>query len=92
MIQKQIGHNKAIWISLVKFITHVVVGVIAFFAISIIAVLLSWWVSYLESIGVNPIIVKAITGFEYLLLGLDLLLAGIFIIRSMYMLVKDLWK
>jgi len=35
MIQKQIGYNKAIWISLLKFITHVVVGVIAFFAIAL---------------------------------------------------------
>lgn len=92
MIQKQIGHNRAIWISLIEFMVHVLVGAIAFFTISGIAVLLSMWVSYLESVGMNPIIVKSLIGFEYLLLGLDLLLAGVFLIRSMYKLVKNSWK
>jgi len=92
MVQKQIGHNKGIWRSLIEFIVHILVGTIAFFLISGIAVLLDMWVSYLESTSVNPIIVKILTGFEYLLFGLDLLLAGIFLIRSMYKLVKNSWK
>lgn len=80
-----------IWLSLKEFVVHVSVGAIAFFFVSVIAVGLSVWVSYLEANGINYIIVQGLKAFEYMLFGLDLILAAIFLVRSMIKLVKDLW-
>lgn len=80
-----------LWHSLKEFLIHVAVGAIVFVFISCIAILLSEWVKILDKNGYDPIIVKGLSGFEYFLFGMDLLLSGIFLIRSMIKLVKELW-
>jgi len=79
------------WHALKKLIVHLIIGAIAFFSISFVAVLLSEWVSYLARNNFNPVIVKGLSAFEYMIFGMDLLLAGIFLGRSMYKFVKELW-
>lgn len=81
-----------IWHSLVEFIVHVLVGSIAFFIISAFAILLDTYVSYLKENEFNPIIIKGLIGFEYALFGLDLLLAGLFLLGSTYKLVREIWQ
>lgn len=83
--------NGRSWHTLKEFMIHVAIGAIAFFFISLIAVSLSMWVAYLENNGINAIIVKGLEAFEYMLFGIDILLASIFLQRSMYKLVKELW-
>ena len=78
--------------ALLEFCIHIVVGAVAFVVLATIAVLLSFFVSYLENNGVNPNIIKGLTGFEYFLFGIDLFLGSIFILISMFKLVKELWK
>ena len=83
--------DNQIWSSLKEFVVHITVGTILFVFISLIAILLSLGVAYLDSNGYNPIIVKGLAGFEYLLFGLDLFLAAVFLLRSTYKLVKEIW-
>lgn len=83
--------NGKTWHSLKEFMVHISIGAIAFVFISVIAIALSEWVSYLQEANFNPIIIKGLAAFEYLLFALDLLLASIFLMRSMYKLGKELW-
>ena len=75
-----------------EFCIHIVVGAIAFVVLALIAVSISFFVSYLDNNGVNPNIIKGLTGFEYFLFGMDLFLGGIFVLISMFKLVRELWK
>lgn len=78
--------------TLKEFVIHIVVGAIAFFVVAATAILLSIFVEVLKENGINPVVIKALEGFEYLVLGMDLLLASIFLGTSMYKLVKKLWN
>tara|TARA_R110002049_G_scaffold270121_1_gene447140 strand:+ start:330 stop:584 length:255 start_codon:yes stop_codon:yes gene_type:complete len=82
--------EKPLWGKLLKFASHLAVGAVVFICISTLAVLLSMWIVYLEGRNVNPIIIKGLTGFEYFLFGLDLLLAGYFVVMSTWKLVKEI--
>lgn len=84
-------NNKELWTALVEFVIHVVVGAIAFFVVSLMAILLSIWVEYLEHEGYNEFIVKGLAGFEYFVFCMDLMLGAAFLIASTWKLVRKIY-
>lgn len=83
--------NSKIWGDLGEFCVHVIVGAVAFFVVSLIAVLLSYWVAFLEAHGYNLFVVKSVEAFEYFVLVLDFCLTGYMMVLSSYKLCKK-WR
>lgn len=77
--------------SLKQFVVEVVIGSALFLSIALFAVVISYMVRYFEGLGVNEIIIYALTGFEYLIFIVDLILAVTFIFKSSYKVARDLW-
>lgn len=67
---------------------HVVVGFIAFILVALPAVGLDFLVKFLIKIGVSELLILALTGLEYTVFGLDVLLALFFFTRTIYRMLK----
>jgi len=70
-------------------VKHILAGAILFVVIALIAIALSEFVAYLDAKHYNPYIIKGLAGFEYFIFGLDLILAAIFLIRTLYKFVRE---
>lgn len=75
-----------------EFVVHIVVGALTFISISAVAAVLGIWVHFLESNGVNPMLIKGMVGAEYFLVGIDLFLGFAFVLISTAKLVRALWQ
>lgn len=79
------------WTPIWEFFIHVSVGTILFVVIAVPAIGLSLSVFWLEQRGVSRAILWGLTGCEYLLFGVDLLLFFLFVLRQGWKALVRLW-
>jgi hypothetical protein len=79
------------WAPIWEFLVHVIVGTSLFALIGIPAVGLSLIISRLEYSGASKFILWGLTGCEYLLFGVDLILFAVFIVRQAWKGLLKLW-
>lgn len=90
MRNKLINTKHSPWQTLVRLVTHIIIGSLLFVAIAIPAIALNLWVHYLETLKVSEYIIWIITGVEYFLITADALVLVVLVWKSAIKAAKEL--
>ncbi len=75
-----------------RLLVHFLTGTFVFAVVGLLAVGLSVFIDYLGRIGINSFIIWGLRIAEFLLFVVDLLLFIVFVLRTAWRTLKDLWK
>jgi len=75
-----------------RLLVHFLTGTFVFAVVALLAVGLSQGIDYLAVKGINPFIIWGLRIAEWLLFVVDLLLFIVFVLRTTYRTMKELWK
>ncbi|WP_425668751.1 hypothetical protein ACPSL3_09990 [Vibrio owensii] len=84
------AHKEKWWFPLYEFGMHILIGTVVFVLIAVPAILLNIWITSLKG-TVDELIILVLTGVEYVLFFVDVLLFAIYIIRTTIKAGKELW-
>ena len=74
-----------------KLLIHFMVGTIVFIVVALLATGLSFLVDYLSNKAVDQFLIYGLRFAEYLLFGVDLVLFVVFILRTGWKTLKEIW-
>lgn len=80
--------ERQVWNRVGEFAAHMSVGAVLFLVIAFSAVSLRWMTEYLESVDYPSLITQFLTVAEKGILGVDVVLVVVFVIRSVSVLIR----